>query len=96
MKTRTLIFVAGAAGFVVCALVLTLLAFGVTGVLILRNIDLMYVLWPSSLILTVDWRSTALGMAITVTSVLLNCVTYIDVALAGRTLIRSSVRAFSR
>ena len=67
-------------GLCVSLAVLTLMWFGVSGVLNLGHTDLMYVFWPSSLMLTVGWRSTPLGIAITVVSVALNCSLYMAVA----------------
>jgi hypothetical protein len=60
--------------------VLTLMWVGVSGVLNIGHTDLMYVFWPSSLMLTAGWRSTPLGIASTVVSVSLNCLLYLAVA----------------
>jgi hypothetical protein len=79
-------------GLIVCAGVLTLLAFGVSGVLGVRGVDLMYVLWPASLILVVGWRSTPIGIAITTLAVALNCLMYMVIAL----MLRASVRSLAR
>ncbi len=92
VNTRKLLLVAAGAAVVICAVVLTLIVYGVRGVLNFHGIDLMYVFWPSSIMLLTSWRSTPLGITVTAASVLLNCLTYIAVALAGRILIRSSVR----
>ncbi len=91
VNTRTLILAAAIAAIMVCAVVLTLMGLGVSGVLG----DLTYVIWPSSVILLVTWRTTPLGIAVTAFSVLLNCASYVAVALLGRTLIRSAARVFS-
>jgi hypothetical protein len=58
--------------------------FRVSGVLRVGHTELMYVLWPSSVMLIVGWRSTLPGIAITLFSVILNCVTYITVVLLLR------------
>ena len=40
----------------------------------------MYILWPSSLMLTSGWRSTVAGVATTLVSVGINCLLYMAVA----------------
>jgi hypothetical protein len=95
VNTRTLLLVAAGVAVIVCAVVLTLMGFGVSGILNFHGIDLMYVFWPSSIILLASWRSTSLGIAVTAVSTVFNCLTYIAVALAGRALIRSSARVLS-
>ena len=81
--------IAGAViGLIVCGGVLTLLWFGVSGVLGVRGIDLMYVLWPASLMLAVTWHSTVTGVTITALAVAINCLMYMTLAL----LVRASVR----
>ena len=62
--------------------VLALMWFGVAGVLNVGRIDLMYLFWPSSLMLTVGWRSTVYGIVTTVESVVINSVLYTIVAYA--------------
>ncbi len=70
-------------GLVICSLVLVLMYFGVSGVLNIGDgIDVGYIVWPASLLLTVGWRSTTLGVAITVMTILLNCAMYAFVAVA--------------
>ncbi len=76
-------------GLAVSSAILVLMGFGVSGVLRLENgTDLMYVLWPSSLILVGGWRTTAAGILITVFSVAANCAMYVCLALALRFAIR--------
>jgi hypothetical protein len=60
----------------------TLLWFGVAGVLVIGKNDLMYVFWPSSVMLLTGWRSTILGMMITVSSAVINCLLYMAFAYA--------------
>jgi hypothetical protein len=48
--------------------ILALPPMGVSGVLFVNQVDFMYVLWPFSLMLTVGWRTTPLGAAITLLS----------------------------
>ena len=69
---------------------LTLMWFGVSGVLNIGHADLMYAFWPSSWMLTVGWRSTPLGMAITVGSVVVNCLLYLAVAYGFRRVLTTS------
>ena len=80
MTTRTALLIGAVVGLCMSLAVLTLMWFGVSGVLNVGRTDLMYVFWPSSLILTVGWRSTVPGIAITVVSVALNCSLYMAVA----------------
>jgi hypothetical protein len=76
LTTRRAAIVGGAVGLLVSGVVLVLLWFGVAGVLRIGRTDLMYLLWPSSLMLTVTWDRTPFGIALTVISVALNVVTY--------------------
>lgn len=84
MTTRHGIAIGCVLGLVTSGIVLTLMWFGVSGVLHFANTDLMYVLWPSSVMLTVGWRNTLPGIAITLISVILNCLTYTAVVLLLR------------
>ena len=90
MTTRTLLLSAGMVGLIVSIVILTLMAFGVAGTLFTHEIDLMRFLWPSSLILTTGWRTTAHGITLTVIAVLLNCLTYSVVAVLLGTGFRST------
>lgn len=69
MATRLVLGIGAFVGFCVSLAVLALLWFGVAGVLNVGRTDLMYIFWPSSQMLTVGWRSTAPGIAMTVISV---------------------------
>ena len=80
MTTRRVLGIGAAAGFSVPMAVLALLWFGVAGVLHTWHTDLMYVVWPSSLMLTVGWRSTLPGIVMTVLSVAHNCLFYMAIA----------------
>jgi len=75
-------------GFCVSIAVLVLLWFGVAGVLIVGGTDLMYLFWPSSLMLTVGWHSTFPGVMTTVASVGLNCVAYMAFAYLLHSVVR--------
>ena len=76
--------VGGVVGLVVSSAVLGLLWFGVAGVLVVGNTDLMYVFWPSSVILVFGWHSTISGVLITALSVAINCFLYMALAYALR------------
>jgi hypothetical protein len=68
--------VGSAVGLLVSGAVLVLLWFGVAGVLRIGHTDLMYILWPSSLMLTIAWDKALFGIALTVISVALNVLMY--------------------
>ncbi len=89
MTTRQAGFTGSGIGLLVSIAVLVLLGFGVSGILYVGSTDFMYVLWPSSLILTVGWRSTPSGIIITALSVAMNCLTYA----AGALLVRAGMRS---
>jgi hypothetical protein len=80
-------------GLLMSGLILTLLAFGVSGVLIVGgNTDLMYLLWPASSMLIVGWHTTPLGILITIASVVINCAMYIVIVLGLRAAVLSLLR----
>ena len=85
MKSFAMIGAAIGATMSLCVLVL--LWFKVSGVLEIGHIDLMYILWPSSLMLVGGWHTRPLGVLITICSVLTNCLMYAGVALLLRWLI---------
>jgi len=74
----------GIVGLLVSASVLILVWYGVSGILVIGNTDLMYIVWPSSLMLTVGWHSTGPGISITALSIGLNCLTYAVIAIVLR------------
>jgi hypothetical protein len=76
LTTRRVAIVGGGVGLLVSGVVLVLLWFGVAGVLRTGHIDLMYLLWPSSLMLTITWDRTLFGITLTVVSVALNVLMY--------------------
>jgi hypothetical protein len=63
-------------GLLASGVVLVLLRFGVLGVLRTGGTDLTYLLWPSSLMLTITWDRTLFGITLTVISVALNVLMY--------------------
>ena len=93
MTNRRIVLSAGTIGLMVSIAILTLIALGVAGVLTIHEINLMYVLWPSSLILTTTWRTTVRGISLTVISVFLNCLTYSLIAVLLRSGLRSRSKA---
>ena len=88
MTTRHVLLAGGIVGLIVSGVVLALLWFGVAGVLGVGRIDLMYVLWPSSIMLVMGWHSTIRGVMITISSVAINCLLYMAIAYALLTLLR--------
>ncbi len=84
MHLKLIALLGAAIGLVVSGSVLALMWFGVSGVLYVGNTDLMYVLWPASLVLIGGWHTTAFGMLITIVSVVTNCLMYAGVALLLR------------
>lgn len=76
--------IGAALGLAVCAGILSLMWFGVSGVLYLGHTDLTYVLWPSSVVLVGGWKTTAPGITITVYPVLTNFLIYAGIAILLR------------
>jgi len=93
LTTRQVLLAGGIVGLSVSGVVLALLWFGVSGVLIVGRTDLMYVFWPSSVMLVVGWRSTIPGIMITASSVVINCLLYMALAYA-LLLVARLVRTF--
>jgi hypothetical protein len=77
----------------VSIVILTLIGFGVSGVLILGKTDLIYVLWPTSIMLTGGWGTTIRGILITISSIAFNAGMYAALSLLLRALVRSLYRA---
>lgn len=93
MSRRAVVVTAAGIALVVSGTVLALLYAGVAGVLRLGNgLDLRYVLWPASYMLVIGWHTTAVGVAITIASVTINCAMYVATALG----LRSAVLSFRR
>ena len=94
MKTT---FVLGALiGLAVSSAVLTLMWFGVSGVLAVGQTDLTYVFWPSSIMLVGGWRTTPAGILITISSVIINCLLYGVVVVTVHFLAREMGKLFAR
>jgi hypothetical protein len=89
LTTRQIAIVGGTVGLLVSGAVLVLLWFGVASILATVHTDLMYLLWPSSLMLTVTWDKTLFGITLTVISVALNILMYGVIAILLQTVIKS-------
>jgi hypothetical protein len=68
--------------------VLSLLWFGVLGVLVVGRTNLAQILWPSWTMLTTGWHSTPAGITIAIISVATNCVLYAGIAVALHALFK--------
>jgi hypothetical protein len=88
MSTRQVLFVGGIAGLLVASAMLTLLWFGVAGVLYTGNTNLMHVFWPSSMMLVLGWCCTVPGVMITASAIVINCLLYMGVAYSLRVVVR--------
>lgn len=89
MTVRQTIVAGGAVGLVVSLVVLALLwRYGVWEIMF-GNTDLRALLWPSSVMLTIGWCCTVPGILTTISSIAINCLIYIAVAL----LLRAGIRA---
>ena len=84
LSTRQTALVGVVIGLITSGSVLALLWFGVAGVLAAGRTDWMHLLWPSCVMLTVGWRHTVPGIMITVSSVAINCLMYVVIALGLR------------
>ena len=82
MTTRQVLIVGGIVGLFVSSAVLALIWLGAGGVLAIGKTDLMYIIWPSSVMLVVGWRNTIPGIMITASSVVINCLLYTALAYA--------------
>ena len=81
MTARTAAIIGGLVGLAICFAVLSLMWFGVAGVLNVSGTDLMYVFWPFSVMLKVGWNTSLYGVITTLILVGLNSVTYSLVAM---------------
>jgi hypothetical protein len=84
MNRKQTALLGGGLGFIVSGTVLAFLwLYGIFEWRLIKGsrIDLTRVLWPSSSMLTVTWRSTVPGIMITVFSIAINCLLYMGTAL---------------
>jgi hypothetical protein len=89
MSTKQTAIVASALALTVCGVLLSLLwRYGVWEIMVLGRTDLRVILWPSSIMITVGWRSTPAGIMTTMSSIAINCLLYIGVALLLRQCFR--------
>jgi hypothetical protein len=89
MTVRQTVATGGAVGLAISGVVLVLLwRYGIWRIMLGRT-DLRTVLWPSSVMVPVAWSSTIPGMLTTISSVAINCLIYITIAL----LLRAGIRA---
>ena len=90
---RRVAVLGGVVGLVVSITILFLLwRFGVWRLMSVGGTDLRAILWPSSIMLTTGWYSTAPGIITTISSVAINCLLYALVAL----LVRAGVRSIAK
>ena len=75
-------------GLATSGAVLTLMWFGVSGVLHLNSIDLRRLFWPSWVMLLTTWRSTPHGVMTTIFAVVINCLLYMGFAYGLLSLVR--------
>ena len=93
MTVRQTAAVGGAVALIVSGTVLFLLRrFGVWRLMRVGSTDLRIVLWPSSVMLTSGWCSTIPGIMTTISSVAINCLLYIVIALLLRACVRLIVK----
>jgi len=93
MTVKQTVAIAGGAALIVSGVVSGLLwRFGVWQYMLLGHTDLRVILWPSSVMLTAGWCSTLPGILITISSVAINCLLYIGIALLLRGLLRRMKR----
>ncbi len=88
MTSRQVLLMGVILGFCASAAVLVLLWFGVAGVLIVGRTDMMYILWPTSSMLTVGWCSTVTGVMTTLALVAINCLLYMVIVYALHRVVR--------
>lgn len=89
MTVKQTATIASGAALIVSGTILGLLwRFGVWRYMQLGHTDLRVILWPSSVMLTVGWCSTLPGILTTMSSVAINCLLYIGIALLLRGLLR--------
>jgi hypothetical protein len=88
VNTRTVLLIGVIIGLTTSGVVLTLLWFGVSGVMYVGGTDLRRLFWPSSIVLVTSWRSTIPGVMITISAVVIDCLLYMAIAYAILGLVR--------
>jgi hypothetical protein len=88
MTLRQTAVVGGCLGLTVSIGILILLwSYGIWEIMF-RDVDLRAALWPSSVMLTAGWCCTVPGILTTVSSIAINCLIYMAIAL----LLRAGIR----
>jgi hypothetical protein len=80
--------IGAAVGLTVSMAILSLLWVHMWGILVLRQVNIRHIFWPSSVMLTSDWCRSARGILITISSVAINSCIYAGVAVGLRALVR--------
>jgi hypothetical protein len=89
MSTKQTAIVASAVALIVCGTVLDLLwKYGIWEIMLFGKTDVRVILWPSSIMITAAWRGTPAGIAMTMSSIAINCILYVGVALLLRRCFR--------
>jgi hypothetical protein len=85
MSTRQTAIIASAVALIVCGTFLDLLwSYGIWEIMLFGKTDVRVILWPSSIMMTVGWRSTTAGITMTISSIAINCILYIGITLLLR------------
>ena len=85
MSTKQIAIIASAVAFTVCGTVLGLLwEYGIWEIMVLGKTDVRVILWPSSIMISVGWYSTPAGIMMTISSIGINCILYVGIALLLR------------
>lgn len=92
LTTRQVVITFGILALIAPVITLTLLWFGLAGGFGVGNINLTNLLWPSNVMLILGWRSTGPGIMITLSSIAINCLLYIAIALLLRACIRIIIK----
>jgi hypothetical protein len=85
MSTKQTAIIASAVALTVCGIVLGLLwRYGIWEIMVLGKTDVRVILWPSSIMITLGWCSTPAGIMTTISSIAINCLLYVGIALLLR------------
>jgi hypothetical protein len=85
MSTKQTVTIASAVALIVCGTFLDLLwSYGIWEIMLFGKTDVRVILWPSSSMITVGWRSNPAGITMTISSIAINCILYVAVALLLR------------
>jgi hypothetical protein len=85
MSRKQTAIIASAVALTVCVTVLGLLwRYGIWEIMALGKTDVRVILWPSSIMITVGWCTTAGGIMTTISSITINCLLYVGIALLLR------------